>query len=63
MEKENLNWRSFAARGAIASKWNSPATPTYYLIDAEGIIRQKWNGNPGKDAIETAVDSLIEEVK
>jgi len=64
MDKENLPWRSFAdpgppARGAIASRWNLTATPTFYVIDHEGVIRHKWVGNPGAETIDTALEKLI----
>ena len=60
MDKEQLNWRSFAAHGAINAKWNDPGTPMYYVIDHAGVIRYKWFGTPGEKAIDTAVETLIE---
>jgi peroxiredoxin len=62
MEKEKLNWRSFADRG-IASKWSARSTPTYYIIDHRGIIRHKWMGYPGAKAIDTALEKLIQEAQ
>ena len=61
IEKEQLNWRSFADDRTISRQWNSPATPTFYLIDHEGTIRQKWVGIPGKKALEKSVDLLVAE--
>jgi hypothetical protein len=61
MEKEKLNWRSFADRGAITSKWSARSTPTYYVIDHKGMIRCKWLGYPGAKAIDTALEKLIQE--
>lgn len=63
MEKEKLNWRSFADDGSIARKWNSPPTPAFYVLDQQGVIRHKWIGHPGKLAINAAVDTLIQDVK
>jgi len=60
MEKEKLNWRSFADRGVIFQKWSARGTPTYYVIDHKGVIRNKWIGYPGAKAIDTALDKLIE---
>ena len=60
MEKEKLNWRSFAEGGPISEKWNA-ATPGYYVIDHKGVIRYKWVGNPGAKAIDTALEKLIQE--
>ncbi len=68
MDKEELPWRSFAdvgpiGRGAIASRWNLSATPTFYVIDHEGVIRYKWVGSPGEKVIDTAVEKLIREAE
>ena len=62
MDKENLNWRSFVHHDATAAKWNA-RTPSYYLIDAKGVIRHRWIGNPGAMAIDTALGTLIKEVE
>ena len=61
MTKENMNWRSLASR-EISAKWNA-ATPTYYVIDHRGVIRNKWVGSPGPKAIDMALEKLIEEVE
>jgi hypothetical protein len=61
MDKEKMNWRSFAHQDAINAKWN-PSTPSYYVLDPRGVIRHKWVGAPGKNAIDAAVEKLIEEV-
>lgn len=58
MEKEQLNWRSFADQGAINAKWNA-GTPTYYVIDHRGVIRYRWVGNPGEKAIDARLEKLI----
>ena len=68
MDKEELPWRSFAdvgpiGRGAIASRWNLSATPTFYVIDHKGVIRYKWVGSPGEKVIDTAVEKLIREAE
>jgi len=61
MAKENMNWRSLASRD-IASKWNA-ATPTYYMIDHHGVIRNKWVGNPGQKVIDTVLEKMIKDVE
>jgi hypothetical protein len=61
MDKENMNWRSFAHQDAVNVKWN-PSTPTYYVLDPKGVIRHKWVGPPGEKAIDTAVEKLIDEI-
>jgi hypothetical protein len=59
VDKEQLNWRSFATQEAIKSQWNEPGTPTYYVIDHNGVIRHKWFGNPGEKALDLALETLI----
>lgn len=63
MEKEKLNWRSFADRGAIYPKWSARGTPTYYILDHLGVIRHKWLGYPGAKAIDEALERLIKEAE
>jgi hypothetical protein len=68
MVKEQLPWRSFAdpgplGRGAIVTRWNSPATPTFYVLDHTGVIRYKWVGSPGEQVIDAALDRLIKEAE
>ena len=64
MDKEKLPWRSFvdlgnAGTGAIATKWNHSATPTFYVIDHQGVVRYKWTGAPGEKVMDAALDKLI----
>ena len=68
MTKENVTWRTFAdpgnaGQGAIAARWNLTSTPTLYVLDARGVIRYKWPGGPGREAIDAALDKLIKEVE
>ena len=59
MEKEKLNWRSISSR-AVAATWSARGTPTYYVIDATGVIRFKWVGYPGVKTIDAALEQLIQ---
>jgi hypothetical protein len=69
MDKEKLTWRSFADHGEkgaekpISSKWNLVGTPTLYIIDHKGVIRNKWLGSPGEKAIDAAIEKLIKEAE
>ena len=63
MVKEQLNWRTFVDRGEIANKWKPAGTPTFYIIDAKGVIRYRWAGAPPAKAIDTALEKLIEEAE
>ena len=65
MAREQLPWRSFAdrgptSRGVIASAWNLTSTPTLYLIDHAGVIRHKWVGSPGAEAVDRAIAKWID---
>jgi hypothetical protein len=63
MVKEKLNWRSFADRRVISAKWSARGTPTYYVIDHNGVIRHKWIGYPGAKTIDAALEKLIKEAE
>ena len=62
MDKENMNWRSFAHQDAINATWN-PSTPSYYVLDPRGVIRHKWVGAPGEKAIDADLEKLISEAE
>ena len=61
MEKEQVTWRSISSQ-AVTSRWNA-GTPTYFVLDAKGVIRYKWVGGPGEKAIEMALDKLIHQAE
>jgi hypothetical protein len=69
MDKEKLNWRSFADHGGkdgtgpICTQWNLVGTPTVYILDHKGVIRYKWLGSPGEKVIDSAIDRLIKEAE
>ena len=63
MEKEKLRWRSFADDGTISRTWNSPATPAFYVLDHQGVIRHKWIGHPGEQVIDAAVARLVDNIR
>jgi hypothetical protein len=39
------------------------STPTFYILDHKGVIRQKWVGAPGEKAIDAALERLIPEAE
>ena len=68
MRRENVTWRTFAdlgdaGQGAIAARWNLTSTPTFYVLDARGVIRSKWPGGASPDVIDATLDELIKEVE
>ena len=69
MDQEKLNWRSFAdtsdgeGLGVISSAWNLQGTPTLFVLDHKGVIRYRWLGSPGENAIDEALNKLIKEAE
>ena len=63
MEKHKVSWRTFADKGAINGKWNTPGTPGYYVIDHQGVIRYRWAGAPGEKVMDAALDKVIAEAE
>jgi hypothetical protein len=68
MDKEKLNWRSFAEKrdgddgmGKITGTFNLQGTPTLFLLDHKGVIRNRWLGSPGEAKIDEAIHALIKE--
>jgi hypothetical protein len=66
MQTERITWRSFwnggDTDGPISNEWRVRGWPTLVLIDAKGVIRQRWEGSPGGPAIERAIDELLREM-
>ena len=64
IERENITWPSFwdggDTSGPIATKWGVRGWPTIYIIDHEGIIRDK---NKRGDEMDKVVDKLLAEMK
>jgi hypothetical protein len=64
LEKEQITWRSFwngpqGTNGPIAKKWNVRGWPTLYILDHKGVIRHKYVGSPGDEALDRAIDELV----
>lgn len=66
VEREEMTWRSWRdgnrTSGKIASQWNVKEWPTFYVIDADGIIRHKIRGveaNGLSTSIALRIDELI----
>ena len=65
-KKNGISWRSAidgSTSGPICTKWGVEGFPTLYLIDAKGVIRQAWLGNPGDETIDKEIDKLVAESK
>lgn len=63
MRKEKLPWRTFVDQGDIARKWKTSGTPSFFVIDARGVIRRKWPGAPGHKAMDAVLEKVIQEAE
>ena len=66
IEDSGVNWRSSwqgSTTGPLPTKWGVTGFPTKYIIDAKGVIRYMDGDLWGENAIETAVETLLAEMK
>lgn len=64
LDKENITWRSFwngekGTGGPISSQWNVNGWPTLFLIDHEGVIRNRWLGSPTTEELDGLLEELV----
>ena len=65
-EEQGITWRNAmdgTPGGPWASSWNVSGFPTLFLIDAEGVIRERWLGSPGDDVLDERIDELVAEAR
>ena len=43
--------------------WTVDAYPTLYLIDHAGVIRHVWEGDPGAEELDKAVEKMVAEAE
>jgi thiol-disulfide isomerase/thioredoxin len=65
LSKEAMPWTHWwdGPKGPVLKMFKIKAFPTLYLIDAKGVLREKWEGNPGNDKIDEAIGKLVAEAK
>ena len=68
MKSEGIVWRNGmdlgeAGDGTLWSTWAVRGYPQFFVLDAKGVIRKRWFGNPGEDVMDREVDALIAELK
>ena len=64
IEKEHLTWRNWfdGSDGPIVKQWNIQVIPTFYILDAHGVIRYKGiHGDSGPE-IDKDVQTLLKEI-
>lgn len=66
IQKENITWRSFwnegGTAGPISRAWQVAGWPTIFVIDADGVLRNKFVG-PNEPAIERAIQDALDRRK
>jgi len=66
LQEADITWRNaidVTPLGAWGTQWNVSGWPTLYLVDAEGVIREKWIGSPGDEVLDQRIDQLVAEAK
>jgi thiol-disulfide isomerase/thioredoxin len=65
MATEKMPWNHWwdGAKGPVAKMFKIRAFPTLFLIDAKGVVRKKWVGSPGNEALDKAVEELVAEAE
>ena len=67
LEREHITWRNALdlgepADGVLWARWAVRGFPQFYLLDAQGVIRHRWFGDPGAE-LEPAIERLLEEAR
>jgi thiol-disulfide isomerase/thioredoxin len=65
MGEEKMPWDHWwdGPKGPVCKMFRIHAYPTLFLIDAKGIVRKKWTGVPGNEALDKAVDEVLADAK
>jgi hypothetical protein len=64
IDEGKVTWPCWAdgPGGPIATAWQVNTIPTIFVLDTEGVIRQKFSGSPG-EALDMVIKSLLAEYK
>ena len=63
LKDHQVTWRSFKNKQkdkTISEEFGVQGWPTLLLIDHKGIVRKKWVGGPGNEALDAAVEKLVD---
>jgi peroxiredoxin len=64
VDREKITWRSWydvSPDGPISEHWQAVAWPTFYVLDAKGVIRSKFVADA--KALDETVDMLLKEMQ
>jgi len=67
LKQHGITWRNALdlgepADGVLWARWAVRGFPQFYLLDASGVIRQRWFGDPGAE-LEPAIEALLAEAR
>ena len=63
IQRHGLNWRSWFAggpEGEIPRQWGVTSWPTFFLIDAQGVVRHRATSLHGLDGV---IEALVREAE
>jgi thiol-disulfide isomerase/thioredoxin len=62
---EKMPWAHWwdGPKGPVVKLFKVRSFPTLFLIDAKGVVRNKWVGSPGNEALDKAVNELVAEAQ
>jgi thiol-disulfide isomerase/thioredoxin len=62
---EKMPWAHWwdGPKGPVVKLFRVRSFPTLFLIDAKGVVRNKWIGSPGNEALDKAVNELVAEAQ
>lgn len=68
LAREGVSWRNAmdldsAASGTLWSRWAVRGFPQFYLLDAQGVIRGRWFGDPDLDELASQIEALLAEAR
>jgi peroxiredoxin len=62
IKRHQITWRSWwDSDGRITTRWQSESLPSIFLIDHNGIIRERFSGVAPSEVIDAAVERLLKE--
>ncbi|MBN2022253.1 MAG: TlpA family protein disulfide reductase [Pirellulales bacterium] len=63
MKRRNLTWRCLweGKQGPVSVAWEVRASPAYFVLDREGVIRFKATGVVDGETLDNWIDSLLNE--
>src|SRR5262245_15755223 len=69
LKSESITWRSFwngknGTEGPISKKYGVKGWPTLMVLDANGVIRYKWEGSPrDPELLDKAIEAVMNEME